>query len=314
MKVHYGFDDVGSIRNAVVTTGAFDGVHIGHKTIINRINEIARAIDGESVIITFYPHPRRVLYPETEGKKLRFILSQREKIDLLSRAGVDHLILVTFTLEFARVSSLEFIKNYLVDKLQAQYIVVGFNHHFGHNREGGFAELKGLSKELGFRVEEIPEQDIQQEMVSSTTIRKALLEGRIQRANAYLDHQYIMIGSLGKGTHFFEQANYPTLMVQIDESAKLIPPEGIYAVTLEWNTLLYKAMVIIWTEHSSGLEVDASNRNVELHIFDFDMKFCSQDAKLYFHKRITGAVDVDNAIRLKHQLAEAAKSVDELIF
>lgn len=314
MKVHYGFEDIESIKNPVVTTGSFDGVHIGHKTIINRINEIARNVDGESVIITFYPHPRKVLYPETEGRKLMFILSQREKIELLSKAGVDHLIVVKFTLEFSKVSSLDFIKKYLVEKLHAKYIVVGFNHHFGHNREGDYDELKQLSLLYGFDVEEIPEQDIHQETVSSTTIRKSLLEGRIQRANAYLDHQYIIIGALGKGTQFFEQVEFPTLTVQIEELGKLIPPEGVYAVTLEWNSASYRAMVIVWSDRSNSDEFEVSNRNVELHILDFDKKFYNQDAKLYFHKRIAEEVDICNLQRLKYQLLEAVKSVDELIF
>lgn len=313
MKVHFGFDDLSSIKNPVVTTGSFDGVHIGHKAIINRINEIARNINGESVLITFYPHPRKVLYPETEGKKLLFILSQREKIDLLSKAGLAHLIVVKFTLEFSKVSSLQFIKSYLMEKLHAKFIVVGFNHHFGHNREGDYEELRNLSVEYGFGVEEIPEQDIQQETVSSTTIRKALMEGRIQRANAYLDHQYIIFGSLGKGTHFFNQVGFPTLTVQIDETGKLIPPEGIYAVTLEWNSKIYRAMLIVWSNHPAG-NAEIFDRYVEVHILNFDGKFYNEDAKLYFHKRITGGIDVNNALRLRHQLEEAAKLVDELIF
>ncbi|MBC7126531.1 MAG: riboflavin biosynthesis protein RibF, partial [Bacteroidales bacterium] len=130
MKVHYGFDGIGEITNPVVTTGSFDGVHLGHKVIINRINEIAQSIGGESVLITFYPHPRKVLYPETAGKNLMFILSQREKIELLSKTGLDHLIIVKFTLEFSKISSVQFIRDYLISKLNARYIVVGFNHHF----------------------------------------------------------------------------------------------------------------------------------------------------------------------------------------
>ena len=200
-----------------------------------------------------------------------------------------------------------------MEKLHAKFIVVGFNHHFGHNREGDYEELRKLSVEYGFGVEEIPEQDIQQETVSSTTIRKALMEGRIQRANAYLDHQYIIIGSLGKGTHFFNQVDFPTLTVQIDETGKLIPPEGIYAVTLEWNSTSYRAMLIVWSGHPTG-ESEVIDRNVELHILDFNGKYYNEDAKLYFHKRITGGIDVNNSLRLRHQLQEASKLVDELIF
>lgn len=314
MKVHYGFDDVGSIVNPVVTTGSFDGVHLGHKVIINRINEIARNIGGESVLITFYPHPRKVLYPETEGKNLLFILSQREKVELLSKTGLDHLIIVKFTLEFSKISSLQFIRDFLINKLKASYIVVGFNHHFGHNREGDYDELKKLSTQYNFMVEEIPEQDIQQETVSSTTIRKALLEGKIQRANAYLDHYYMIIGSLGKGSHFFQAVGFPTLTVQIEEAGKLIPPEGIYAVSVEWNNSSYRAMVIIWSSpNDTGINL-VTNRNVELHIINFDGVLHGGDAYIFFHKQVTEKIKISDSKLLYQQLREAANQVDELIY
>jgi len=309
MQVHYGFEEATDIRNAVVTTGSFDGVHLGHKTIINRIIEIARSINGESVLITFYPHPRKVLYPETEGRNLVFINSQKEKIELLRKTGLDHLFIVKFTIEFSKVSSIQFIKDFLIEKLKAKYIVVGFNHHFGHNREGDYAYLYNLSKELNFRVEEIPAQDIQHETVSSTTIRKALKEGRMQRANAYLDHQYILIGSLGKGTHYFKNVNFPTLTVQIEEKGKLIPPEGIYATTLEWDHSSFKAMVIVWYDSSYK-----DDFNVEVHIPDFSNHFPDCDATLFFHKRITSGVDLKNQTRLKSQLNEGLQAIQELIY
>lgn len=314
MQVHYGFDNINTIRNPVITTGSFDGVHLGHKVIINRINEIARSIGGESVLITFYPHPRKVLYPETAGKNLMFILSQREKIELLSKTGLDHLIIVKFTLEFSKISSVQFIRDFLISKLNARYIVVGFNHHFGHNREGDYEELKQLSLAYNFMVEEIPEQDIQQETVSSTTIRKALLEGKIQRANAYLDHYYMIIGALGKGSHFFAEAGFPTLSVQIEEAGKLIPPEGVYAVSLEWNNAAYRAMVIIWSEISDEVTNPMVSRNVELHILNFDGTLHSSDAYIYFHKQVQEKLDITDNRSLHHQLTNAAKQVDELIY
>ncbi|HBI80819.1 MAG TPA: riboflavin biosynthesis protein RibF [Bacteroidales bacterium] len=314
MKVHHGFDSIGTIKNPVVTTGSFDGVHLGHKVIINRINEIARSIDGESVLITFYPHPRKVLYPETTGKNLMFILSQREKIELLSKTGLHHLIIVNFTLEFSKISSVQFIKDFLLGKLNARYIVVGFNHHFGHNREGDYEELKKLSSQYNFIVEEIPEQYIQQETVSSTTIRKALLEGKIQRANAYLDHYYLIIGSLGKGTHFFRDVGFPTLMVQIEEAGKLIPPVGIYAVSLHWNNAAYRAMVIIWSNVDSLQLNPLTVRNVELHILNFDGKLHSTDAYIYFHKQVSSMIDTSEPSVLFQQLTQAANQVDVLIY
>lgn len=313
MQVHHGFDEAKNIKNVVVTTGSFDGVHIGHKTIINRINEIARKIQGESVLITFYPHPRKVLYPETDGKDLMFINSQKEKIELLRKTGLDHLIIVNFTLEFSKVKSHDFVRNFLIEKLRAKYIVVGFNHHFGHNREGDYSYLYNLKKEFDFEVEEIPEQDIQHETVSSTTIRKAIKEGRVQRANAYLDHQYIIIGALGKGTHYFTNISYPTLTVQIEENGKLIPPEGIYATSLEWNKTTYKAMLIVWCDKELG-KSNSLNKNVEIHILDFDSIFPDSDATIYFHKRISSVIDINNPIKLKKLLDIGLEAIEELIY
>ncbi len=313
MQVHYGFDEAKNIKSAVVTTGSFDGVHIGHKTIINRINEIARNIGGESVLITFFPHPRKVLYPETQGKDLMFINSQKEKIELLRKTGLDHLIVVKFTLEFSKVSSHDFIRNFLIGKLGAKFIVVGFNHHFGHNREGDYSYLYKLKVELGFDVEEIPEQDIQHETVSSTTIRNSIKDGRIQRANAYLDHQYIIIGSLGKGTHYFTEAGFPTLTVQIEEIGKLIPPDGIYAISLEWNSHFYKAMLIVWLDETQN-HSHLLNQNVEIHILDFDNQFPDSDATIYFQKQISTGININNPTLLKRCLIQGKEAIDELIF
>ncbi len=313
MQVHYGFDQANNIKNAVVTTGSFDGVHIGHKTIINRINEIARKIEGESVLITFYPHPRKVLYPETDGKDLMFINSQKEKIELLRKTGLDHLLIINFTIEFSKVSSHDFVRNFLIEKLNAKYIVVGFNHHFGHNREGDSSYLYNLKKEFDFEVEEIPEQDIQHETVSSTTIRRAIKEGRVQRANAYLDHQYIIIGSLGKGTHYFTNVGFPTLTVQIEETGKLIPPEGIYATSLEWNSTSYKAMLIVWSEKFDNYS-QKGNQNVEIHILDFNNEFPNSDATIYFHKRISSVIEINNSNRLKRLLDQGLEAINELIY
>jgi len=310
MQVHHGFDEVKNIKNAVVTTGSFDGVHIGHKTIINRVNEIAKSIGGESVLITFFPHPRKVLYPETAGKDLMFINSQKEKIELLRKTGLDHLVIVNFTLEFSRVSSHDFIRNYLVEKLNVKYIVVGFNHHFGHNREGDYSYLYKMKDELGFNVEEIPEQDIQHETVSSTTIRKALKDGRIQRANAYLDHRYIIIGSLGKGTHRFTDVGFPTLIIQIEEIGKLIPPDGIYATSLQWYDRSYKAMLIVWADEDHG----TSHQYVEIHIIDFDNQFPDCDAIIFFQKQVLEGIKISNPAKLKSQLRIGKDAIEELIY
>jgi riboflavin kinase/FMN adenylyltransferase len=194
MKIFRGFEAVSGIRNPVVTTGSFDGVHIGHKTILNRLGMLARKHDGESVLITFNPHPRKVLYPDTAGKDLMLINSQEEKQMLLQKAGLDNLIIVTFTREFSRITSEQFVSDFLHDVLHAKVVVAGFNHHFGFNQEGDYKQLREWRNRYGFEAEEIPEQEVQHETVSSTKIRKAIGEGYIQRANAYLDHYYLILG------------------------------------------------------------------------------------------------------------------------
>ncbi len=232
MKIYYDFEHLEEIRNAVVSTGSFDGVHSGHKAILERLKKLAFDIEGETVLITFHPHPRKVLYPDTYGKGLRLIASPREKIELLSRAGLDHLIIVNFTKEFSEISSVSFVKDILLKKLHARKIITGYNHHFGHNREGDTDLMAQLGKQFNFDVEEIPEQEVQQESVSSVYIRKAIQEGDIRRANRYLDHNYIITGkcsSLKPPSVDFPYFHYS---IQLEEEAKLLPPDGRYPVII----------------------------------------------------------------------------------
>ncbi|MBL7110400.1 MAG: riboflavin biosynthesis protein RibF [Bacteroidales bacterium] len=232
MKIYYDFEHLEEIRNAVVTTGSFDGVHSGHKAILERLKKLAFEIGGETVLITFQPHPRKVLYPDTYGKDLRLITSPREKIELLSRAGLDHLILINFTKEFSKISSVSFVRDILLKKLHARKIITGYNHHFGHNREGDTELMRQLAKQFGFDVEEIPEQEVQQESVSSVTIRKALLEGDIQRANKYLDHNYIITGKCTSLKPPSPASQHPRYSIQLEEETKLLPPDGTYPVII----------------------------------------------------------------------------------
>ena len=172
MNIYRELENLPKIRNCVVTTGSFDGVHSGHQVLIGRLNQLAESIDGQSTLITFYPHVRKVLYPETAGKELDMINSQKEKIELLGKTGLDNLVIIHFTREFAKTTAEEFIRNILVEKLGAKIIVVGYNHYFGHNREGNYDKLIALGQKLDFQVVEIPKQDLEKETVGSTKIRK----------------------------------------------------------------------------------------------------------------------------------------------
>ncbi len=213
----------------VVTTGSFDGVHLGHRVIINRLNSIAREIGGESVVITFHPHPRRVLHPDTTGKGLHLINTLEEKLYLLEEAGLDNVIIIEFTREFAGITSEQFVRDILTGILRARVIVVGFNHHFGRNQEGDYRKLWEWQGKYGFKAEEIPEQEVQEETVSSTRIRESVASGYMQKVNAYMSHYYLIIGRSGVFESLNDEADQNIFEIVIDDPDKLIPPQGLYA-------------------------------------------------------------------------------------
>lgn len=302
MLVHRSLDKL-NIQRSVVTTGSFDGVHVGHRTIINRLRTIARETDGVSVLVTFYPHPRKILYPNTQGKDLQMINTQREKIHLLEKAGLDHLVIIPFSLEFSKTTSVDFIRKILVAKLHASCVVVGFNHHFGHNREGDYDYLHELGKYYNFSVEEIPEQDIHNEFVSSTKIRKAILEGNIQRANAYLDHEYFFIAPV-KPAADISPAGISWFELFPEEVEKQITPPGIYAGSIQDDDRRMKAMVMI-VESGPG-------SRIFLHAPDDDLSGFPE-VNLAFHKKIRlfepGQTTVDVDV-----LAQDLEDIRELIY
>ena len=280
MQVHYSLDLFPEIRFPVVTMGSFDGVHAGHRVIISRLNTLAAQVGGSSVLITFHPHPRKVLYPETTGKNLRMITTLEEKCRVMEQTGLDHLCILEFTKDFALTTSLEFVEEYLVKKLHAHTIVVGFNHFFGHNKEGNFESLYGIREKYGFEVEEIPEQEIQNETVSSTKIRKALFDGHIQRANAYLEHHFIMQSSLsylGEESLFFRR---PCFRIGISDPNKLIPPAGSFAVSVLCANASLKGLVRI---SGSGIflfplgQVDGLKDSVVYILFHKHLDMCGVD-------------------------------------
>jgi riboflavin kinase/FMN adenylyltransferase len=225
MNIFRSFEEAKFIRNPVVTTGSFDGVHIGHKTILNRLKMLAEKHDGESVLITFDPHPRKVLYPETSGKDLKLIYSQEEKLELLEKTGLNNVIIIEFTKEFSKVTSEQFVRDFLHGMLNVKVVVAGFNHHFGFNKAGDYRQLWAWQGIYNFEAEEIPEQEVQHETVSSTKIRQAISEGYIQRANAYLDHYYIIIGRPEK-YRLNEPVDLPPLLkIPLTEDCKLLPSQ-----------------------------------------------------------------------------------------
>jgi riboflavin kinase/FMN adenylyltransferase len=303
MKIFRGFDNVQGIRNPVVTTGSFDGVHVGHKTILNRLRMLADKYGGESVLITFDPHPRKVLYPETAGRDLKLINSSEEKLHLLRKAGLDNLIIVEFTREFSRTTSEEFVRDYLHGKLNARVVVAGFNHHFGFNQEGDYRQLWGWREKYGFEAEEIPEQEVQHETVSSTKIRKAIREGYIQRANAYLDHYYMIMGTPSQP---FTSAGMTFMKIPMIEECKLLPATGIYAVSAVSGDHSSKGMAVICGSCEK-------NEQVIVSLFDNEKLFRDQNTILMFHKMIHGTVSLHDEKSIA-RLTEAKEEISELIY
>jgi riboflavin kinase / FMN adenylyltransferase len=307
MKIFRSFNEASVIRNSVVTTGSFDGVHLGHKTILKRLKRVADKNAGESVLVTFHPHPRKVLYPETSGKDLKLINSQEEKLDLLRKAGLDNIIIIEFTKDFARTTSEEFIKNYLCDILKVKVVVAGFNHHFGFNKAGDFHQLQELGRKYNFTAEEIPEQEVQHETVSSTLIRKSLTDGYIQRANAYLDHYYIITGIPLLYEADFLPESIQFFKIPVTEESKLLPPPGIYAVSAARSSDTSRGMVVIYKNRSG-------ETGIYLHPFDSQKIFTGNKTTISFHKRITGPVDTGNSNHLAALLRSAAAEISDLIY
>lgn len=312
MIIHTNLNEIGQIKNAVVTTGSFDGVHIGHQTLIKRLNELADSINGESVLITFYPHVRKVLYPETSGKELEMISSQTEKMELLERTGLDHLIIIHFTIEFAKTTAEQFVKEILVGKLKAKIVVVGFNHYFGHNKEGDYQHLKEWGLEFGFRVIEIPRQETDLEAVGSTRIRQSLKTGKIQTANAYLDHIYFIRTRFVAGNGELTEIGFLNYLICPEEDTKLIPPNGIYAIRVECNNFNCRGMLI--NNYHDEEAFSMLPLTLFLHIIDGSNSFKDQEGKVFIHKLISRFDNCQSFDNFKIKLNQVKSEIEELIY
>ncbi|RIW15604.1 bifunctional riboflavin kinase/FAD synthetase [Algoriphagus lacus] len=307
MRIYEGLADFSPVRNAVVTSGTFDGVHLGHQKILNRIREIATAIDGETVLITFWPHPRLVLYPNEHN--LRLLSTFEEKTKLLRQFGIDHLITIPFTKEFSQMTSEEFIRRVLMEKLKTKKLVIGYDHRFGKNREGSFEYLKANSAEFGFELEEISRQDVDEIGVSSTKIRKALESGDVKTAVTYLGRPYELNGLVIKGQQIGRSIGFPTANIHIPNDYKLIPKDGVYAVETMVDGILYKAMLNIGNRPT----VDGSKKTVEANLFDFHGDLYDKQITVYFHEFLREERKFENLEALKNQLIQDQKTAKALL-
>jgi len=297
MKVYTNIEEfIEKVKNPIVTTGTFDGVHLGHQKLINRLKNIQKEIDGETVVLTFYPHPRMVLFPD--DNELKLLNTIEEKIKLLEKYGINHLIIYPFTKEFSRLTSVEFVRNILVNKIHVKKLVIGYNHQFGRNREGSFEQLQELAPLYGFEVEEIPAKDIDSIEISSTKIRKALLVGNVVQANQFLGHYYSVTGTVVEGKKIGRTIGYPTANIIVGDKYKLIPADGVYAVKIGHNGTEYDGMLNI----GNNPTIKDKGRSIEVNIFNFDKDIYGEQTTIYFIKRIRDEVKFNGLDELKIQL------------
>lgn len=296
MNIYHHLSEFKRLENAVVTIGTFDGVHYGHQKIIKRLCELAKTTGGESVILTFFPHPRLIIDPENHD--LKMINTIDEKARILANLGVDHLIITPFTRDFSNLSPEEYIKNILVDTIGIKNMIVGYDHRFGKDRKGGMPQLEAMAKSYAYKIEVIPEQDINDVAVSSTKVRNALLNGQVALAAEYLGYHFSLYGRVIKGDKIGRTIGFPTANIFIEETYKLIPSDGIYAVTVAMNDQTFKGMAYIGQRPT----INGMTRNIEVNIFDFDQEIYGQDITMTFLQFLRHDVKFTGLEALKIQL------------
>lgn len=303
MLVHKDIDHLPAIKNAVVTIGTFDGVHLGHLQIIDQLKKEATAVNGETVIITFHPHPRSIV--GRNGTKIYLINTLDEKIELLEKHGIDHLVVVPFTETFASQTAQDYVEDFLVKKFHPHTLIIGYDHRFGKNRTGDFHLLEDYAKKGTFKLIEITEKVLQEAAVSSTRIREALLQGEIETANELLGYNYFFEGTVVEGNKLGRTIGYPTANLRIENEDKLVPGNGVYAVYAavlqegKRDTQL-KGMMNIGNRPT----VDGSKRVIEVNLFDFDQDIYGQTLRVSLVQYQRGEVKFNGLDALKEQLAK----------
>lgn len=298
MKIYNNLAEFKRLDHAVVTIGTYDGVHFGHRKIISRLCDLARSNGGESVILTFFPHPRLIIDPENQD--LKMINTIEEKAEMLEKLGVDHLIITPFTRDFSNLSPDEYIREILVETIGLKNLIVGYDHRFGKNRGGGMKELLESATKYGFEVEQIDEQDINDVAVSSTKIRESLLNGNVALAATYLGYPFSLYGPVIKGDKIGRTIGFPTANIFIEQAYKLIPSDGIYAVTISMDDQNYRGMAYIGQRPT----INGMTRNIEVNIFDFDREIYGQYIKMNFMEFLRHDVKFTGLEALKIQLQQ----------
>lgn len=299
MKVFTQLPVPGQIINPVVTIGTFDGVHLGHGKILDRVKQRAGEINGQSVVITFDPHPRKIIFPFDENLKL--LNTQQEKILNLSGNKIDHLIVIPFTKEFSRMTAMEFVRDVLVNQIGVNELIIGYDHHFGRNREGSIANLVEMAALFGFKVEEIPAKLINEAAISSTKIRNAILTGDIQTANEFLGYKFELSGTVVKGEQLGRNLGFPTANLQLTDLDKIIPARGVYRVDVQLEDKLLPGVMNV------GYKPTVSKGNsltVEVHVLDFNQDLYGKSISIRLLQKIREERKFNSLNDLKEQISK----------
>ena len=307
MQIHSSFIDYKE-KPPVITMGTFDGVHPGHKELLKRVRELAKEEKTESLVVTFWPHPRLVLGQAPD--QLRLLTTLEEKTKLIGEIGVDHLMILPFTKELSKLSAKGFTEDILVEKLNVKHLVTGFNHRFG---SGGitFGELKELAKKHKFKLSQFHHVDVNGDHPSSTQIRNYLLEGEVHKANHLLGYPYTITGRIIGGNRLGRTISYPTANIEFQEEYKLVPLNGVYACRVRVMGKMYNGMVNIGVRPTVSKQLD--HRTVEVHILDFSGDIYSEEISIYFEERIRNEMKFPNIEALKAQLNRDELTTREIL-
>lgn len=298
MQVHYNIEALPLFKNAVITIGTFDGVHMGHRQVIDKLKSEAKAINGETVIITFHPHPRKVVSSTILG--IRLINTLDEKIELLTQLDIDHLVVVPFTDAFANQSAEDYIRNFLIDKFHPHTIIIGYDHRFGRDRLGDYRLLEKNVATYNYQLKEIPKHILEDISISSTNIREAILHSDIATADKLLGYEFFFSGIVVHGNKLGRTLGYPTANLKVIDEEKIVPGNGIYAVyaQVEGSSEKFKAMMSIGFRPT----VDGKTRVIEVNIFDFNKDIYDQSLKVYVKKYLREEIKFDGLESLVKQI------------
>ncbi|NKI30815.1 bifunctional riboflavin kinase/FAD synthetase [Croceivirga thetidis] len=305
MKTIRGISQYNEKHPSVITIGTFDGVHIGHRKILERLNNRAKATGLKSILLTFFPHPRMVLQKDSDIKMLNTL---DEKVAILENMGLDYTIIHPFTKSFSRMTAIEFVRDLLVNGLNAKKVIIGYDHRFGRNRNANINDLRNFGSTLDFEVEEIPAQEIEDVSVSSTKIRKALLEADIETANSFLGYHYMINGTVTKGKGIGKTLGYPTANIKVPEDYKLIPKNGVYAVKCKIKDRQLNGMMNIGFNPT----VKGNTVSTEVNLFDFEGDIYDESISVEFIKHIREEEKFDSLDALKAQLFKDKQTVQDL--